>query len=293
LIEYLLCVLLTAGQQAPGASTAGAEIVQQADSSGAVDSLLFDLDPSDRGPRIMTPEERSLRQAGEATPGKHQALLVGEKLTFSVRYGIVRAGEASLEIAAIEDVAGRPCYHVVSRARSNTFFDTVYRVRDQVDSWFDVDYLFSRRFRKSLQEGGYRAKQEIEMDQESRLARYQDGRVCEFVYGSQDVLSAFYYVRTLDLKLNQKLALDSHADHKNFPLAVTVRGRERIDTPAGKFDCLVVEPFLRTPGLFKQEGTLTIWLTDDERRMPVQMKSKIAVGSISVVLTDYMRPGNR
>ena len=84
-----------------------------------------------------------------------------------------------------------------------------------------------------------------------------------------------------------EILLESHADRKNYPLNVIVHGREEVDTPAGKFQCLVVEPMLRTPGLFKHEGKLTIWLTDDERRMPVLMKSKVAIGSITVILTGY------
>ena len=195
-----------------------------------------------------------------------------------------------MEVTGIEDAFGHECYHVISRAKSNNVFDTIYRVRDVVESWMDVDFLYSRRFRKILREGNYRADQDVEMDQENRLARYQDGRVFELTQGALDVLSAFYYVRTLDLDVGQEMWLDSHADRKNYPLKVVVRGREKITTPAGKFDCLVVEPMLRTPGLFKNEGKLTIWLTDDERRMPVLMKSKIPVGSISVILTGIRRP---
>ena len=222
-------------------------------------------------------------------PGKSEAIRVGERLTFSVRYGFIRAGEASLEIAGIEEIDGHPCYHVVSRARSSSFFDRVFKVRDTVESWMDVDFLYSRRFRKKLREGGYRNETIVRMDQENRFAVYQDGRVFEFAAGAHDPLSAFYYVRTLALEAGQQIWLESHADRKNYPLEVKVWGREEIDTPAGKFQCLVLEPLLRTPGLFKHEGKLTIWLTDDERRMPVLMKSRVAIGSISVILTDYER----
>lgn len=71
---------------------------------------------------------------------------------------------------------------------------------------------------------------------------------------------------------------------------MTVRGREKVETPAGTFDCLVVEPTLRSGAFFKNEGKLTIWLTDDDRRMPVLMRSKLPIGAISVELTEYQRP---
>jgi hypothetical protein len=223
-------------------------------------------------------------------PFKDGAIVVGEKLTFSVRYGLLRAGEAVLEVVGIEEIDGRPCYHVVSTAKSNSVFDKIYKVRDRVETWMDADFLYSRRFQKTLREGSYRRDQNIEMDQEHRLARYNDGRVVEFEHGAHDVLSAFYYIRTQELVSDREIWLESHADRKNYPLRVRVHGRERVETPAGTFDCLVVEPMLRTPGLFKHEGKLTIWLTDDERRIPVLMKSKIPVGSISVIMTEFARP---
>jgi hypothetical protein len=260
------------------------------DSIASIDSLLKSLGTDTERVGLIGSAERARRQAVRANVGKSEIIKVGEKLKFSVRYGIIHAGEASLEVAGIEDVGGHPCFHVVSRARSSSVFDAVYRVRDRVDSWMDCVYLYSRKFRKDLREGSYRNFQDVEMDQDNRLARYQDGRVCELTHGSHDALSSFYYVRTLDLEPGETIEMNAHADRKNYPLVVVVHGRETVRTPAGTFDCLVVQPMLRSPGVFKQEGTLMLWITDDERRMPVQMKSKIAVGSISVVLTDYERP---
>jgi hypothetical protein len=271
------------------AAVAEAPSVPSVPSETEMESLLTRLGADTESVRLPAPAIRVGRAGGDL-PGRHPSIKVGEKLTFSVRYGMIRAGEATMELTGVEDAYGHRCYHVVSRAKSNSVFDTIYKVRDVVESWMDLDYLYSRRFRKSLREGSYRADQEIEMDQQNCLARYQDGRVFEFVRGAFDVLAAFYYVRTLDLEVGQELWLESHADRKNYPLKVVVLGREGISTPAGRFDCLVVEPMLRTPGLFKNQGKLTIWLTEDERRMPVLMKSKIPVGSISVVLTEFRRP---
>ncbi len=254
------------------------------------DSLIHFLGGDTSSISLIDPDTRAVRQAGRRMPGKSEAIKVGEKLVFSVRYGILRAGEATMEITGIEEVDRNPCYHVVSRAKSNSFFDRIFKVRDTVQTWMDVEFLFSRRFEKSLREGGFQRHETVEMDQEHRMAKYNDGSVFEFAAGAHDILSAFYYARTLSLEPGEEFWLESHTDRKNYPLKVTVHGRETIRTPAGKYDCLVVEPMLRTPGLFKHEGKLTIWLTDDSRRMPVQMRSKVAIGSITVVLTDYERP---
>ena len=106
----------------------------------------------------------------------------------------------------------------------------------------------------------------------------------------QDALSSFYYTRTQALPIGGSVIFDYHASRKSQPLEVRVLGRERVKTPAGTFDCVVIEPMLKAGGIFKNKGRLVIWLTDDERRMPVLMKSKVAIGSISVVLQE-VKPG--
>jgi hypothetical protein len=86
------------------------------------------------------------------------------------------------------------------------------------------------------------------------------------------------------------VVFDYHASRKSQPLEVRVLGRQRVDTPAGRFDCIAVEPILKAGGIFANKGRLVIWLTDDARRMPVMMKSKVTVGSISVMLLE-VKPG--
>jgi hypothetical protein len=125
-------------------------------------------------------------------------------------------------------------------------------------------------------------------DQENHLAIYNNSRdtfsVPVYV---QDVLSAFYFIRTQDLKVGQSIFVDNHADKKNYPLEVKVLRKERIKVPAGTFNCVVVEPILKASGIFQQKGSLTVWLTDDQIKMPVLMKSKVFIGSISTELTNY------
>ena len=107
----------------------------------------------------------------------------------------------------------------------------------------------------------------------------------------QDALSSFYYFRTQPLPVGGSITFDYHASRKTAPLEVKVLGRQNIKTPAGRFDCLVIEPILKAGGIFKNKGRLVIWLTDDERRIPVMMRSKVMIGSISVVLQE-VKPGS-
>ncbi|MHB8079717.1 MAG: DUF3108 domain-containing protein [Candidatus Krumholzibacteriia bacterium] len=212
----------------------------------------------------------------------------GERLVFSIDYGPVNAGEGTLEVRGLVMTDGHPCYLIESRAASNRFFSTFYMVRDRVVSHIDVVHLYSRYFAKRLREGDYRQNIEVRFDQEAGKAHYADGRTFDTMPGIHDVLSAFYYVRTLALEPGRTYHVETHSSRKNYPLEVIVHGRERVKVPAGEFDCLVVEPVIIGDGLFQHEGRLTIWLTDDARRMPVLMKTRVKVGSIDASLKEYV-----
>jgi hypothetical protein len=234
--------------------------------------------------RIRTSEDRVLRQIIEQTPNREHALVVGERLVFSVRYGPIRAGEATLELAEIVDLPQGRAYRLLSKAKSNSFFTSFYKVDDHVESLMDVDFLFSRKHEKHLREGKYRQDRVVVLDQDNHLAVYSDGRVFEMPPRAHDILTAFYFVRAMDFEVGDVLRFDSHQDRKNYPIEVIVHREESVEVPAGKFDCLVIEPKVSDSALFKRKGDLWIWVTNDERKIPVLMKSKIPVGSIDAVL---------
>jgi hypothetical protein len=104
----------------------------------------------------------------------------------------------------------------------------------------------------------------------------------------RDALGGFYYVRSLELPVGREITVN-YADGKvSKPIVVKVLRKERVEVPAGTFDTIVIEPVLKeTEGIFKQEGRIWIWVTDDEKKMPVVLKSKIAIGEIFVQLETY------
>jgi hypothetical protein len=215
----------------------------------------------------------------------HKPFDAGEWFQFSIQYGIIKAGDALMQVEDIEEIDGRQCYHLVSKAESSDFFSVFFKVRDRVDSFLDRESFVTRRFSKKILEGKYRTTFSVDFDHKNHVATYSDGTKMEILACAQDILSAFFYVRTLDLGLGQSVEIPCHSDKKNYPLDVVVHRKETITTSVGKFDCVVVEPILKSSGVFRQKGRLTIWLTDDEYRIPVLMKSKVAVGSISAILT--------
>jgi hypothetical protein len=225
--------------------------------------------------------------SGEVLPAPARPIRAGEYLKFSVRYGFISAGDAYLEIPEVRQWHGRPVYALVARAESNKFFSAFYKVRNRIESLWDTTGYFSRRYYENRREGGYREQNEILFDYDRGEALYpKDGQAIAIPPQCQDALSSFYYARTQALPIGGSVIFDYHASHRSQPIEVRVLGRQRVGTPAGTFDCIVIEPMLKAGGIFKNQGRLVIWLTDDELRMPVMMKSKVTIGSISVVLTE-------
>ena len=211
----------------------------------------------------------------------------GERLVFSIDYGFINAGKATMEVREIRKLGGVPCLDIGTEAKSNAFFSKFYKVWDRAQTYLEVETVLPRRFEKHIREGSYRKDRVIKFDRKHSFARYQNGEEISTDIWTQDELSSFYYLRTLPLEVGRDVIIDTHADHKNYPLKVIVHARETVKVGAGTFDCWVIEPVIREGGIFSAKGTLTIWVTADEFRMPVKLRTKIVVGSITASLVEY------
>ncbi len=214
----------------------------------------------------------------------------GERMVFSIGYGPIKAGEGILEVVGLTEYKGHTCYNIQSKANSNRFFSSISKVRDKVTSYIDVETLYSRYFNKRLREGDYKKTVEIDFDHIAEEARYSNGETYSISSGVQDVLSAFFYVRNLDLEVGKVFHVPAHSSRRTYDLKVIIHGKEKVEVEAGTWNCYVVEPVIEGDGLFKHEGKLTLYITDDAYRIPVLIKTKVPVGSIDVELKDY-RPG--
>ena len=256
--------------------------------AGVGDETLSPADSVDTD--IVSSVSRPQPGLHEMLPPPERPVRAGESLRFSVQYGVIHAGSAFLEVPEIREWNGRMVYCLVARAESNSFFSRIYKVRNRIESYWDHDGLFSWRYAENRHEGKYRAKSEILFDYTLHEAKYDNGQTFPIPPQVQDALSSFYYTRCQPLPIGGSIVFDYHASRKSQPLEVKVLGRERIRVPAGTFDCIVIEPMLKAGGIFKNKGRLVIWITDDDRRIPVLMRSKLLIGSISVVLQEA-KPG--
>ena len=215
----------------------------------------------------------------------NNAFQVGEHLIFDIVYGPITAGTATMTVQDTQWINGRACYHIVTTAESNSFFDNFFKVRDRVESFIDVGGIFTWKFEKHVQEGSYHVNRYAEYDQVNGRVYTSKDTILIPRY-TQDILSSFYYVRTVPLEIGKSFPVDNFSDGRVYPLKVKVHAKDRVKVPAGTFDCIVVEPILEGEGLFNQKGRLAIWLTDDEKKIPVLMKSKVLVGSIDAELRE-------
>lgn len=220
---------------------------------------------------------------------KNNSFQEGEKLTFDVKYGFVVAGVATMEIPKIKRISGRDAYHITFEVNSVPSFDWIYKVRDRYETYLDVEGLFPWRFEQHIREGSYKRDFAAFFDQRKGKAKTSEGEYDIPLY-VHDMISAFYFSRTVDytgMKVNERIHLKNFYKDKVHDLDVKYLGKETIEVPAGKFDCIVIEPLVQEGGLFKHEGNIIIWLTDDENKMPVRVKTKVVVGAIDADLTDY------
>jgi hypothetical protein len=229
-------------------------------------------------------EEPASYQAAPAVYGP------GERMVFKIGYGPINAGEGILEVLGLTEYKGRTCYHIQSKANSNRFFSSIYKVRDKITSYIDVETLYSHYFHKRLREGDYKKTVEVDFDHLAEKARYANGETYDITSGVQDVLSAFFYVRNLDLEKGKVYNVPAHSSRRTYDLKVIIHGKERVEVEAGTWNCFVVEPVIEGEGLFKHEGKLTLYITDDAHRVPILIKTKVPVGSIDVELKSY-QPG--
>ncbi|MGB1040018.1 MAG: DUF3108 domain-containing protein [Flavobacteriales bacterium] len=222
---------------------------------------------------------------------KHKAFKAGEKLTYRLHYGFVDAGEAVLQVKnTTKKVKGRSLLHVVGTGRTLGSFNWVFKVKDRYESYIDSESVFPWMFIRRVDEGGFKINQDYIFKQNENKVKTQDKKEFKVTPGIQDMLSSFYYARTIDFskaKKNQDFAMDMFIDNEIFPFKIKYLGIETIKTRKGKFECIKLRPLMMKGRVWETEDSMTIWITNDNNKVPVLVKTKIAVGSVKATLTKW------
>jgi hypothetical protein len=209
---------------------------------------------------------------------------VGERLEYDVKFGFLRVGSGSMEVTGIDSVRGLPAWHTVFHVTGGTRF---YRVNDRLESWMDVRSIVSLRHRQELSEGRRERERHFEIFPDrgvfDELGKGESPTVAEPL----DDGSFLYFVRTIPLEVGQTYEFNRYFRPDRNPVKIYVDRRERISVPAGDFDAIVIQPIIKSKGIFSEGGRAEIWLSDDANHVMLQMKSKLSIGSLNLYLRSY------
>lgn len=219
----------------------------------------------------------------------------GEKITYRVFYdsfltGNVNAGTASLEIRpGNEVVGGRNTMNVVGLGRTQGAFNLFFRVVNRYETYLDEEAIVPLLFIRRINEGGYRKSQDVMFNQFENIAISNTATV-PVVENVQDIISAFYYLRTYNFdnaQIGDIFDVNFFLDDTVYVSRVVFDGRENITTRMGTFRTLRFKPRVLTGDVFSQPYPMTLWISDDKNKIPVLAQSGILVGSVKMELIDY------
>jgi len=220
----------------------------------------------------------------------NHAFSAGERLTYLISWSdIINAGTAVLEVREEKQTDGKKVYRIVSTARSSGLVSKFYKVNDTIESIIDFEHLYSLSYRADQSHGKREKKREMTFNPAEATVVVVDADGKRDTYstppGILDPLSSLYYVRTRqDFIVGKPIIVDVHDDDKNWAVEVQTIGREKIKTSFGTFNTIKVKTYPRYEGVFQHKGEIYIWLTDDEHKIPVLMKSEISIGSVMATL---------
>jgi hypothetical protein len=233
-------------------------------------------------PAVLTAVAASMGAQGTDTGAFPFA--VGERLEYEVRFGFIRAGTGFMEVRAITDIRGRRAWHTVFRVRGGV---PMYRVDNRLESWIDMESFSSLRHHQELNEGRRSRERRFEIFPDRRVFVEEGKEEEPSVSAPLDDGSFLYFIRTVPLVVGREYSFDRYFRPDRNPVRVRVLRRERIRVPAGTFDAIVIQPIIKTPGIFSEGGHAEIWLSDDDRRMMLQMKSRLPFGTLNLFLRSH------
>lgn len=218
-----------------------------------------------------------------AEPGR--TISIGEYFGYKVKWNNLPVGSAELEVLDTTEIQGCATYHVVNRVWTEGVVGVFFKVENVVESFIDMEELFSRRYVKNIKEGRYRDTLLVNFDQTAHLAIKED-TTFTIPENVQDPLSILWYFRQQSLKEGEIISLPYSDGKRNHTLEVRILKKEEISTPLGKFSTDVIEFSVggKERQYLKKEVRLKVWFSDDEMRMPILIKAKASVGSITGVL---------
>lgn len=219
----------------------------------------------------------------------------GEWLSYKIKYGWFNASKASLDIKS-DSINGKEVYHIVGFGQSTGLLDVFFKVRDRFETYIDKEKVIPYRFVRDTYEGGYTKDKMINFDHKKNIATVNDFKhdtihKHSFIKNSQDMISSFYYLRNhVDIntiKKGDEFELNMFFDEENFDFKVKYLGKEIIETKFGDVRCLKFKPYVKSGRVFKEQESVTVWISDDKNKIPVKIEAELAVGSLVAKIDNF------
>ena len=218
----------------------------------------------------------------------------GEWLRYKMSYsGFLRAGSAILEVSE-KELNGQKVFYTRGTGWTSGMIKWFFEVDDLYESYFDASSGKPYLFKRKINEGGYKKHRITAFNYKSKTAYVQDfiaqKDTIVAINDIQDMLSSFYYLRNVDVsnfKKGDEIELDLFIDAQIYPFKLRFLGKEILRTKFGKVQSLIFRPLVQSGRVFKAQESVTIWITDDENKVPLKMKADLAVGSLRADLEAY------
>ncbi len=258
--------------------------------------LFANAQESKSGDLVMNSKQRRSTVTYNKSPEKESAFQPGEWLKFRMHYGWLNASIATLQVKSAK-IDGVATYHVVGKGKTTGLASVFFKVDDTYESYFGKKDGRPYRFIRKIDEGGYTKDIEINFDHKNSKAVLNDkknNKKMDFTLQDsvQDLLSAFYYLRNNyrleDLVQGESITLNMlYDDDGIFPFKLKYLGKEVLKTKFGKVECLKFRPYVQSGRVFKEQESLSLWVSNDKNKIPVRIKADLAVGSIKADLDGY------
>lgn len=219
----------------------------------------------------------------------------GEWFKFRIHYGFINAGYATLEVKeAIKD--NKNIYHAIGKGYTVGMSRFFFKVDDNYESYFDKVTNKPFQYVRKIDEGGYTKNQEGFFNQEKNKVLVKDyknktEKTFSVTENVQDIVSTFYFLRNhpnIDkLKVGESIVVDMFFDDEVYKFKLKFIGKEVLKTKFGTAPTMIFRPIVQSGRVFKEEESLTVWISDDENKIPLRIKASLAVGSIKADLDSF------
>jgi hypothetical protein len=212
---------------------------------------------------------------------------VGEFLEYTLKYGFASVGSGRMQVVSRDSIRGRDTWRLKFDFSGGTLF---FRVNDSFESWLDAQTHSTLQFEQRISEPGYKRTRTYRMFPERGTFQLNTEPERPSVELPLDDAAFFFFIRTIPLEVGKSYDFHRYFDPKANPVTIRVLRREPLEVPAGKFNAIVIQPMIKTNGIFSEGGHAELWLSDDDRRILLQMKSRLSFGSLSLYLRRFTLP---